>query len=144
MRSIIAILLLCCYTISSSGIVVSKHFCGGELETISFYKKASSCCCGDEMKISKTKEEDDCCQDVESFSKLKTDQIIKEAKIVLANQYIFAEPLPIAIYNSKNFDCISQNNFTQYFTHPPPDNLDDKLYLKYRQLKLYDMDLTGC
>jgi hypothetical protein len=124
--------------VSTGGIVISKHFCGGELEIVSFYKKVSSCCCGEESEITKVVDEDDCCQDVESFSKLKTDQISKTAKIVLGNQIFFYTSNDIFLFQNRNKKYISTQGFTIPNGNSPPKKLDNKLYLTYHQLKLFD------
>jgi hypothetical protein len=83
LKKILAILLLCCYAISSNGIYISKHFCGGQLETISYYKKVSRCCCVDE----EVSVNDDCCNDVASFSKLSTDQEVSNKYLQISNKW---------------------------------------------------------
>ena len=64
-KSFIAILLSVLIIGVSSGITLSKHYCGGALESISINKDADCCCDGEGVKS-------DCCRnEVISFS---TDQ----------------------------------------------------------------------
>lgn len=51
-------LFTCFYITGSSGIPVYLHYCGGELEKVSYVFKTSSCC-GDEESAA----DDSCCKD---------------------------------------------------------------------------------
>jgi hypothetical protein len=134
LKRILAILLLCCYTISSNGIYISKHFCGGQLQTISFYKKISKCCCEDETE--EMTKEDNCCNDVATFSKLSTDQNISLATIELNNISYTDCLLPI-IYVQKNVVSARLLKSESKITiHPPPNIYKQPLFVQHQSWKL--------
>jgi hypothetical protein len=74
MRKLLSILLLVCYLPSSVGLVVSQHFCQGQLEKIAVYKQVNSCCCGAEKQMKHSAEKDNCCSNKTSYYKLGSDQ----------------------------------------------------------------------
>lgn len=60
------------YVLTATGIPVYLHYCGGELEEISYLTKANSCC-GDED----TGEDSDCCKNESHILKNSTDFVSK-------------------------------------------------------------------
>jgi hypothetical protein len=134
LKQILAILLLCCYTISSNGIFISKHFCGGQLQTISYYKKISKCCCeGETVKMAK---EDNCCNDVASFSKLSTDQNVYLDNVVLGNSDVADYLLPVVhLYHSYTAAKVFKNK-CKIILHPPPNLYRVPLFVQHQSWKL--------
>jgi hypothetical protein len=63
--------MLMLYLTFSAGLVISLHYCGGNLAALKLFVKAS-CCCDDE----ETGEEDDCCKDEIKTVKITDDQNI--------------------------------------------------------------------
>jgi hypothetical protein len=68
-RILSVILLLFLYLLPNIGLSISKHFCGGELSSISAFPfHDHDCGCGDEAM------DNDCCKDEFSFLKLEDSQ----------------------------------------------------------------------
>ena len=68
MKQIVAIILIPIYLLLTTGIQVDRHFCGGELASVSYFFGKTSCACGDEVL------EMDCCEDVSETIALEDDQ----------------------------------------------------------------------
>ena len=68
---------------STIGLAVSKHYCGGEVETVSLFTDAESCC-----------DMDGCCHNEHDFFQVKTDfaaaQII-DAPQTVSTDLLFAQ-----------------------------------------------------
>jgi len=69
-------LIVVSYVITTLGIPVYLHYCGGELEEVNFVLKGSSCC-GDEVPP----EDSDCCKDEGLVLKSNLDFTLKEFSI---------------------------------------------------------------
>ena len=75
MKRFLSISLLMIYLTFSAGIVISMHYCGGDLASLKLFAKAS-CCCDDDEKLP-TK--DDCCKDEIKTIKISDDQNIHKS-----------------------------------------------------------------
>lgn len=69
MKKFLSISLLFLYLVSSIGIIISLHYCGGSLASLSLSQNAS-CCCDDNVKDMK----EGCCKDEVKFIKITDDQ----------------------------------------------------------------------
>ncbi len=86
--------------LSSSGLMINKHFCQNVLVDASFYTEASSCHEGKEAYLAplrssnKSGEELDknnCCKDVSSFLKVETEQQVEFAPDKLPEVDIYSD-----------------------------------------------------
>ncbi len=100
MRKIFSILLLFCYLPSTIGLVVSQHFCQGQLEKIGFYKQIKTCCCGPEENESLSVEIDNCCSNKTSYHKLNSDQQVSNALVTNINNKQSGD-VPLFLINKK-------------------------------------------
>ena len=98
---------------------MSKHYCGGELEVVSFYKSVEECCCGIEAENICQDDKKDCCKDEKSFSKLQSE----------CNQCKF--------YNSNTEPIVVLKIINNNYCNPPPNIYQHKLFLQFCQWKLY-------
>ena len=94
--------------LSTSGLVVSKHFCGGKLISTSFYVEADSCC-----------DSGDCCKNETEVFKLDEDiQVSTMLELPqLAQMDLLA--IPLVIFNLK----VEEDQIIEEFTiaeSPPP------------------------
>lgn len=65
------------YVVSVCGLTINKHFCGGELESVSLIKQDS--CCGEETED----EASGCCQDEILYLSNKTESIANNVKVTV-------------------------------------------------------------
>ncbi len=72
MQQFITIFLTIIYLLFSTGISVSKHFCGTELASIEFYGEAEKCACGANAEED-TEENNSCCKDETKIFKTNND-----------------------------------------------------------------------
>ncbi|MCW3076530.1 MAG: hypothetical protein JWO32_1139 [Bacteroidetes bacterium] len=89
------------YVVSVCGVTINKHFCGGELESVSLIKQNS--CCGEETQD----EPSDCCQDETLHLSNKTESITNN---VIFNIQSFYQT-PIAILHSFLFHPCLLNQY---------------------------------
>ncbi len=71
-------LVVSAYIVMTVGIPVYLHYCGGELEEISYLLKADSCCGGEDDHSDEG--DGGCCEDEGLFLKSTTDFTLKEFK----------------------------------------------------------------
>jgi hypothetical protein len=68
MQQFLTIFLTLIYLLFSTGIHISKHFCGTELASIEFYGEAEKCACGADAE-----EDGNCCKDETKIFKTHND-----------------------------------------------------------------------
>ncbi len=68
MQQFLTIFLTIIYLLFSTGIRVSKHFCGTELASVEFYGEAEKCACGTDAE-----EDNSCCKDETKIFKTHND-----------------------------------------------------------------------
>jgi hypothetical protein len=73
MKRFLSVALLQLYLLSSIGLVISLHYCGGNLASLKLFVPAN-CCCDDEV----SDENQSCCKDEFKTIKLCDDQIKEE------------------------------------------------------------------
>lgn len=84
------------YLLAVSGIMVSAHYCGQEMESLSLFSEKGGCAegeCGDE-----TEEGDDCCKDKTFTAKIDTEQNFVSAFKIKLIDNSFAAVLPVTYY----------------------------------------------
>jgi hypothetical protein len=68
-KRFLSISLLFLYLLSSAGVTVSAHYCGGDLASLSLFQ-SGSCCCDDTQDVT----DDGCCKDEQRQLKITADQ----------------------------------------------------------------------
>ncbi len=68
-KKFLSISLLCLYLVSSAGLTISLHYCGGDLAALGIFNDPSCCC--DNVKANK---KDDCCKNENKSFKITADQ----------------------------------------------------------------------
>ena len=125
MKKFVAIFFSIFYLISSSGISLNVHYCGGKMKHVSFITTNEKGCCG-KKKMSKK-----CCKDKVAYFKIKDNHKSNlVAKVV---------PPPVKLINtvlpSVHVDCYTSTVIvTVENNHSPPVIYDNPLYLKHRVL----------
>jgi hypothetical protein len=115
MKRFLSISLAMMYLLLTAGFTINIHYCLGEIQSVTPFVKADSCCCGtDEMPV-------DCCGDEQMiFQFSPDDQLIK------SDYSIFKAPLlePIEIASVR---CIEnedhQKVILKFCKSPPPDKI---------------------
>lgn len=73
--------MLFVYLVSVCGLTINKHFCGGELESVTLIKQGS-CCEGEESGIA-----DDCCANETIYLSNKTETLKSSFKLSFDRQF---------------------------------------------------------
>jgi hypothetical protein len=106
------------YVFSTIGISVFTHYCGDEIESISYLTKAKSCC-GDEDEAM------DCCKDEVTHFSLKSDftfyTLVKKQQIVFLQ--LFYSPVS-EIYHTNN---VTIAQFCDKDKPRPPNLIQSKM-----------------
>lgn len=103
------------YVMSTVGVSVFSHYCGGELEHVTLFSKTKSCCGGDESDM-----DDGCCKNVVTHVSFQKDftfaQLIKDFK---------APVLALTFFNFHNtffnFNGTEDSSVTVNKEYPPPN-----------------------
>ena len=104
------------YLTTAIGIPVYMHYCGGELENISFLVKSNSCCGGEEEDM-----DDGCCADENTIARYAPDFTTKKvvnSDFHIANVNLF--PVTTLLYDLK---IKSISIVVSKYFFPPPDIL---------------------
>ena len=113
------------YLISSSGISLNVHYCGGKIKHVSIINANEKDCCG-KKKMSKK-----CCKDKVAYFKIKDNHKSNQfAKVVTPSVKLINAVLPTT---SVDFYVNSVHSSIQN-DHAPPVIYDNPLYLKHRVL----------
>jgi hypothetical protein len=103
------------YLTFSAGIVISMHYCGGNLAALKLFVKAS-CCCDDE----ETGEEDDCCKDEIKTVKITDDQNIhKEVLLKIKEIQVIGLFPSQLLYSFQQGKIVSTQISNQQLPRPP-------------------------
>lgn len=101
---------------STVGVSVFSHYCGGELEHVTLFSKTKSCCGEEESDM-----EDGCCKDVVTHVSFQKDftfsQLIKECKAPVLALVIFNFHNTLFSFNGTDDSFITVNK------EDPPPNL---------------------
>ncbi len=112
--------MVCVYVTAAIGIPVYMHYCGGELEEVSFLVKAKGCCEGEEPG-----EADDCCDNENTFARYSPDFTTKkvvDSDFQIADLNLFT--VSHSVFNSK---IESSSVLTSKYFFPPPDLLHSNI-----------------
>lgn len=130
MKRIVASILLLIYFAVSTGLIVSMHYCMGELDSTEIGFASSDTCsrCGME-----TSDAGGCCRDEFKVVKLETDQLV--AKVLQPDFYISVTP-------QENHTAYLINTFRNFLskdeliTHSPPLLGEQDTYLQNRVFRI--------
>ena len=121
LKKLLSILFCFIYLVSSAGINLNLHYCGGKVKSISLFHTDEKDCCGTKMK------NPNCCKDKSVVYKVKETQNNPTKIIVKKNS---ENPFQF-LYISALLSIISGN--TAFITIPslkePPDIVYTKTYL---------------
>lgn len=120
MRKILNISVVFLLLFSTSGVAMSKHFCGEILQKIAFSNEEKSCCEGEEMP-------EDCCKNEVT--------ILKTENLKLAQNQINLTFTPFVLYFLESFINLNieehhQDLFYSNFNAPPPIGQDIFIQVK--------------
>ena len=120
---ILALLLF----ISSTGFVVNKHYCQGELKNMALFRKAESCHQDKAMKScpmhsSGEKEKKGCCDDESEYVKANDEQLAPSFEINLPNIPVLWAAIFVAFHIG--LPALDSNTL-HYLTYKPPIVLND-------------------
>jgi hypothetical protein len=144
MKKVLAIIILCLYTLATSGAIVKMHYCGEELESfrISLQEqitfKKSACCEASNDHCSFLETETNCCNDNLISLKLNNDYNYSYFKFLIDGSFVPLYPTDycFALYNSHYLKeicpCHSNGNSPLGLWQSIP------LYLLFHQEKIYD------
>jgi hypothetical protein len=113
--------MLAVYLFTTIGIPVYMHYCGGELEKVSFLVKSDSCCSEEEEDM-----DDGCCANENTFARYAPDFTAK--KINTGVDFIL--PSIDLIYSELFQTSITINNVSspsEEFLFPPPKLLQNTI-----------------
>jgi hypothetical protein len=139
MRRLLAIILLPIYLLATGGMVIAKHYCGGELAKVSVLVKAN-CCCDEECSSEvPSNDSEDCCSDELSYAKVDVDQefglkTIKGFKFS-GTDFGIASNFASACNWTDNCEALTNEVL---LTNQPYEAVPKQLYLLYCQQKLCD------
>lgn len=117
----------------STGLVLSAHYCGGNLADLKLFQQASCCCDDDE-----TGAPDDCCKDEIKTLKITDAQIKSEHEAHSFSCFDQDGGLP-QFYSPTTFIHGSQVISLRATDLPPPPHLDAQVpdYIKFHRLIFY-------
>lgn len=112
--------MVCVYVTTAIGIPVYMHYCGGELEKVSFLIEAPGCCEGEEPG-----EADGCCDNENTVARYSPDFTVK--KVVDSNFNIADLNLFVVATSIFDFRIESNSVFVSKYFFPPPDILHSNI-----------------
>lgn len=113
MKQFTIIVMLFCYLFASSGVAVAKHFCSGELNSVSlFSQQPQKCGCSKAKKSS-------CCHDVAQFLKVKDTHISSKSLDAIFLSWIAAIFPKLLYVVEYNLSTSSQRAFIYQYKSPP-------------------------
>jgi hypothetical protein len=118
---ILHILLAMVTLVSSTGVVLNKHFCQGEMKNAAVFVKPHSCHSGDAKPACphhQQKDEDNgCCSNYADYLKLKQDQQTSSLDLQVP-----APPQPVAVVVSVPAELLPSNTqlWPAYLSFKPP------------------------
>jgi hypothetical protein len=115
---VLSLLLL----LSTTGLVLSKHYCGGELISTSLYAEADSCC-----------DSGDCCKNETEVFQLDVDFSVSTALEIPELVQIDLLAVSLVLFNLTLEGNSIAENF-KFIDAPPPPNIQTSLALKQTYL----------
>jgi hypothetical protein len=132
MQRLYAFLLLSLYLLSSVGISITAHYCGGSLASVAIIEQAS-CCCDDEQNGMP----DDCCTNDVKVLKLAEDQLKAEQRLFVLQDVDAL--LPLLCHYVSPASSLSATLIITDIVLPDPPERDNSLpvYKRNHSLLLY-------
>ena len=109
------------YVTTAIGIPVYMHYCGGELEQVSFVVKSNSCCGGEEEDM-----DEGCCANENTFARYAPDFTAKKINSG-GDIHVPAIDLIFTRIFKTEFNLTEANRLTAQFVFPPPKLLQSDL-----------------
>jgi hypothetical protein len=113
--------MIAVYVSTAIGIPVYMHYCGGELEQVSFVVKSNSCCGGEEEDM-----DEGCCANENTFARFAPDFTVKKinngTEIKVPSVDLFFSVLAVT-----NSELILNECFALDQIFPPPKLLQSKI-----------------
>jgi hypothetical protein len=134
LKRFLSISFLSIYLFFSLGLVVSLHYCSGNLASLNLFEKAS-CCCDDEKEIKKTSK-DDCCKDEVKTVKIADEQIQSKFALDFAGFAMIALK-PMEIASTIQFQQPKNIIFKSSIPRPPDDLFLIPIYKKVHSFIFY-------
>ena len=127
LKKIFAITLCFVYFFAAAGVSINVHYCGGEVEEVSFFSYGEkSCCCGNEAEAG-------CCKDELSYIKLNDSHQHSAPAGIPTCEFVYLEAIssPLAL---QLLTAEKELQTASISPHGPP--LDSKLpvFLKIQRL----------
>lgn len=105
------------YLVTVIGIPVYYHYCGGELEGVSYVLKSNSCCGEEDDDSDKAKS--DCCKDENLILKSNPDVTIKETKFYALVKSVTSLPFIVLPFEPCS-ETIRSKSISVPYEFPPP------------------------
>jgi hypothetical protein len=112
--------MVCVYVTTAIGIPVYMHYCGGELEKVSFLIEAPGCCEGEDAG-----EADDCCDNENTVARYSPDFTVK--KVVDSDFHIADLNLFGVVASIFEFKIGPASVLVSNYFFPPPDLLHSNI-----------------
>lgn len=138
MRKVLALVLMLLYGISSSGMLLTLHYCHQDLSSFSLYSsETSSCCCDEDANTSvasecnapfnnsyqfgelNIKDNDDCCNTTVLKAKINNEQtVIEHFQLILKklNDVKILSPYFTFLNHSQSVEAIAYTPLQHYIT----------------------------
>lgn len=117
MKKFFVIPIMFIYLLAVSGLMVTAHYCGQEIESLSFFSDNNKCIGGD--CNDKPEESDGCCKDKTIAAKVTNDQDAVSAFKLKPQPAEFAA-LPPNVYSLPNDVVLATINVISYSANAPP------------------------
>lgn len=119
MKKLIHVCLALLLLVSTTGVSISKHYCGNILLDVSIYADAVSCSDGMEMPV-------DCCQDITNHFSVEADFQFQQTNLNL-------DP-PVTLVNFLAYIFIPQSYADHakkpWLTEKPPSLFEPEIYIR--------------
>lgn len=113
--------MIAVYVATAIGIPVYMHYCGGELEQVSFVVKSNSCCGGEEEDM-----DDGCCANENTFARFAPDFTAKKINNGVEFNITSIELNYTDLFNTEiNFSVYQITPLNEYY--PPPNLLQQDI-----------------
>ncbi|MBS1774093.1 MAG: hypothetical protein JST82_14635 [Bacteroidetes bacterium] len=117
MKRLLVIPIMFLYIFAVSGVMVSAHYCGKQLESWKMYAQATGC--KDDVCSDKPEMEEGCCKDKVVVAKVSTDQnIVNFFKLQLTADWILPVNPEYLTPEKVSFACVNRHN--TYQPNAPP------------------------
>lgn len=109
--------------ISTAGLAISKHYCGGELISTSLYAEADACC-----------DSDDCCKNETEVFQLDEDFSVSTALEIPESIQIDLLAVSLVVFNLTLEENSIIEDYALTDSPPPPPNIQTSLAIRQTYL----------